>query len=73
MAAMSSLIRRAFTSGEAGIGIGPYHFISYAPGGRITFRSNDACWGERPAWAEVVIRLIPNAAARTALLLGMST
>jgi peptide/nickel transport system substrate-binding protein len=59
-----------FNSGKAAIGTGPYRFISYAPGDRIVFQRNDAYWGERPAWAEVVIRLIPNAAARTAALLS---
>ncbi|MFH5926394.1 ABC transporter substrate-binding protein [Roseomonas xinghualingensis] len=59
-----------FNSGKAAIGTGPYRFVSYSPGDRIVFRRNDEYWGGRPAWAEVTIRLIPNAAARTAALLS---
>ncbi len=59
-----------FNSGKAAIGTGPYRFVSYRPGDRIVFRRNEEYWGGRPAWAEVTIRLIPNAAARTAALLS---
>ncbi|WP_426955578.1 ABC transporter substrate-binding protein [Muricoccus radiodurans] len=59
-----------FNAGRAAIGTGPYRFVSYVPGDRITFRRNDVYWGGRPDWDEVVIRLVPNAAARTAALLA---
>lgn len=59
-----------FNSGRAAVGTGPYRFVSYTPGDRITFRRNDAYWGGRPEWEDVVIRLVPNAAARTAALLA---
>ncbi|WP_084698098.1 ABC transporter substrate-binding protein [Muricoccus aerilatus] len=59
-----------FNSGKAAVGTGPYRFVSYTPGDRIVFRRNEEYWGGRPDWAEVTIRLIPNAAARTAALLS---
>lgn len=59
-----------YNSGKAAIGTGPFKLVTYAPGERIEFARNDAWWGQKPAWTTLMIRLIPNVAARTAALLS---
>ncbi len=59
-----------FNNGRAAIGTGPFRFVEFVPGDRIVLQRNDAYWGEKPNWARVTIRIITNAAARTAALLA---
>ena len=59
-----------YNSGKAAIGTGPFKLVSYVPGERIEFARNDAWWGQKPNWTTLSIRLLPNAAARTAALLS---
>lgn len=59
-----------YNSGKAAIGTGPFKLVNYVPGERIEFARNDNWWGEKPAWTTLAIRLLPNAAARTAALLS---
>lgn len=59
-----------YNSGKAMIGTGPYRFESYAAGNLLTYRRNDAYWGEREPWAQLRMRIITNPAARVATLLA---
>jgi len=59
-----------FNSGKNAIGTGPYRFVSYKPGDRITMERFDEYWGARPHWKQVDYRIISNDAARTAALLA---
>jgi peptide/nickel transport system substrate-binding protein len=59
-----------FNTGKAATGTGPFRLLSYKPGDRVTLARNDTYWGTRPAWQDVIWRMIPNDAARTAALLA---
>ena len=59
-----------YNSGKAAIGTGPFKLGSYVPGERVEFVRNDAWWGKKPEWTNVLVRLIPNVAVRTAALLA---
>lgn len=57
-----------FNSGAAAIGTGPFKFVSWEPKGDLVVERFDGYWGQRPAWAKVVRKEIPNDAARIAAL-----
>ena len=59
-----------YNSGRALVGTGPYRFVAFAPGDRLVLTRNDDWWGPKQPWDGVVIRMIPNIAARTAALLA---
>ena len=59
-----------FDSGKATIGTGPYRFVSWIPNESLILAGNTAYWGGAPAYSDVTIRYIPNAAARVATLLA---
>jgi ABC-type transport system substrate-binding protein len=59
-----------FNAGAAAIGTGPYKFVRWVPGDRLELARNDDYWGGRQPWEKVVVRFIPNAAARVAALLA---
>jgi peptide/nickel transport system substrate-binding protein len=59
-----------FNDGSAAIGTGPYRLRSYSRGGVIALERNDAWWGERPHWAEVLLRPVTAAGPRLAGLLA---
>ena len=59
-----------FNTGKAAVGTGPFRFLSFKPGDRVTLARNDSYWGPRPPWQDVNWRMIPNDAARTAALLA---
>jgi peptide/nickel transport system substrate-binding protein len=59
-----------FNSGQAAIGTGPYRFVAYLPGDRITLQRNDAYWGTKPQWQNVTLRIITNQPSRVAALLA---
>ncbi|MFX8825013.1 ABC transporter substrate-binding protein, partial [Acinetobacter baumannii] len=46
-----------FNSGPAAIGTGPYKFVSFQAGDRVVLVRNDAYWGAKPHWANVVVRV----------------
>jgi ABC-type transport system substrate-binding protein len=45
---------------QRGIGTGPYRFVSWEPGVRITMVRNDAYFGERPAFQELQYTIIKD-------------
>eukprot|EP01037_Dinobryon_pediforme_P001342 gene1342-1359_t len=59
-----------FNSGKFVNGTGPYRLISYKPGDRLLMERNDAYWGPKPAFSQVVLRIIGNGATRVAALLS---
>jgi peptide/nickel transport system substrate-binding protein len=60
----------AFNSGQAAIGTGPYRLVRFTKGDRTILERNDAYWGEKPAWARLVLRPITSAGPRVAALLS---
>lgn len=59
-----------FNSGAATIGTGPYRFVEWIPGNRITLARNPAYWGGAEPWERVIIRPIANDGARVAAILS---
>ncbi len=59
-----------FNSGKAAIGTGPFKFKSFTKGDRIEFVRNDAYWGKKPAWDQVIMRPIAAPGSRVAALLS---
>ncbi len=57
-----------YNSGRAAIGTGPYRLVSAALGDRVVFKRNDGWWGGKAAYENVVYRMIPNDASRSAAL-----
>jgi len=59
-----------FDSGKAMLGTGPFSLVEWRKGERIAMTRNDHYWGRKPAWKEVVLKVIPNDSARVAALLA---
>ncbi|MEZ5752152.1 MAG: ABC transporter substrate-binding protein [Paracoccaceae bacterium] len=59
-----------FNSGALAIGTGPFRLVSWAPGDPMVLSANSDYWGGAPAFADAVVRPIPNDAARLAALLS---
>jgi peptide/nickel transport system substrate-binding protein len=59
-----------FNNGNAAIGTGPLVLQEYVPGSHLRFSRNDAWWGGKLPWSEVVLRLITDDGARLAALLS---
>jgi peptide/nickel transport system substrate-binding protein len=60
----------AFASGAAMVGTGPFRFVEWRPGDRLSLRRNDTYWDSRPEWDGAVIKPIENDSARVAALLS---
>ncbi len=53
------------------LGSGPYEFVSWKSNEKVTFKRNDAYWGEKPYWDEIqFIPIKDDAAAEIALEAG---
>jgi peptide/nickel transport system substrate-binding protein len=50
------------------VGTGPFKFVSWTQGDRLTFAANKSYWGEKPIVDQVVFRVIPDDASRLAAL-----
>jgi peptide/nickel transport system substrate-binding protein len=59
-----------FNNGQAAVGTGPFRFVAYLPGDRVTLQRNDAYWGVQPHWQNVTLRVITNQPSRVAALLA---
>ena len=59
-----------YNTGKAAIGTGPFRFISWARGSKVTLARNDSWWGGHPAWDNVTVRYIKNPPSRLAALLA---
>jgi ABC-type transport system substrate-binding protein len=58
----------AYAQQERPVGTGPYVLQERVKGDHLTLRRNDHYWGPRPAYAEQVIKIVPDAATREALV-----
>ena len=52
------------------VGTGPYRLTSFRYGEGMTLRRNETYWGDKPAYADVTVRVISNDASREAALLA---
>jgi len=59
-----------YNSGKAAIGTGALVLKEYVPGSHLRLTRNDAWWGGKLPWQEVVLRLITDDGARLAALLS---
>ncbi len=59
-----------FNTLEAAVGTGPYKFAEWRRGDLIEYVRNPHFRGEPPLWENVVLKFIPNHAARVAALLA---
>ena len=59
-----------FNAGKLAVGTGPFRYSNFRSGDRLELERNDAYWGEKPHWARVNYRILPNDASRTAALLA---
>ena len=59
-----------FNNGTATIGTGPYRFVSFIPGDRMTMTANPDYWGGKPTFNNVEFRFIKAGASRVAALLS---
>ncbi|HXM57181.1 MAG TPA: ABC transporter substrate-binding protein [Candidatus Dormibacteraeota bacterium] len=53
---------------EQPVGTGPYIFKERVPGDHVTLRRNENYWGQRPAYAQQVFKIVPDNATREALV-----
>lgn len=66
----TSIDSAAFNDGTATIGTGPYKFLSWTPNESLELAGFADHWAGAPAYSDVSIRYIPNAASRVATLLA---
>ena len=59
-----------YNAGPATIGTGPFKFVDYIQGDKITLEANPDYWGGKPEWDQVVVKALPNGPARLAALLS---
>lgn len=52
------------------VGTGPYKLVEWVPDSHISFTVNEHYWGDKPAYENLVIRFLPDNAARVAALLA---
>jgi peptide/nickel transport system substrate-binding protein len=58
----------AYKDDEHPVGTGPYILQEYVSGDHVTMVRNPNYWGKKPAYKEQVIKIVPTAATREALL-----
>ena len=59
-----------FETGRGMVGTGPYKFVKFLRGDRLELARNELYWGSKPHFDKAVLRVMPNAPARTAALLS---
>jgi peptide/nickel transport system substrate-binding protein len=59
-----------FNAGKAAIGTGPFRVTSGVGPSGMKLARNDGYYGDKPAWQEVDLKVVPNDAARMAGLLA---
>jgi peptide/nickel transport system substrate-binding protein len=60
----------AFSGGKAAMGTGPYRLAGFTPGSKAELVRNPAYWGGPQHWQQVELRIMSNAAARSAAILS---
>ncbi len=60
-----------FNAGKcAAGGTGPFKYVEFKPGDRVTMARNDGYWGQKPAWEKVTFRFMSSSPTRVAALLA---
>ena len=59
-----------FNAGRAAIGTGPYRFVAWAPGDRLSLERNPGWWGGQTPWATTELRILSADPTRVAALLA---
>ena len=59
-----------FNLGKVEAGTGPFKLVKYIKGQSIELARNGNYWGEKPAWAKVTLKMLPNDPARMSALLS---
>jgi peptide/nickel transport system substrate-binding protein len=59
-----------FNSGKAAVGTGPFRLAEFVLKDKIVLTRNDAYWGPRSEWKQVLFKLITNDSSRVAALLA---
>ena len=59
-----------FNTGVASFGTGPFKLSKWLPGDLIKIERNDAYWGDKVKWANIIIRPIKDGTTRTAALIS---
>jgi peptide/nickel transport system substrate-binding protein len=59
-----------FNLGKVEAGTGPFKLVKYSKGQSIELARNDNYWGDKPAWAKVTLKMLPNDPARMSALLS---
>lgn len=59
-----------FNLGKVEAGSGPFKLTRYTKGDSIQLQRNDAYWGDKPAWTQVTLKMLPNDSARMSALLS---
>lgn len=62
----------SFESGKTAIGTGPYRYVEWLRGQRVTLAAYDKYWGQKEPWTKVSFQFIPKEAARASALLAGS-
>lgn len=62
----------SFESGKSAIGTGPYRYVDWLRGQRVTLAAYDKYWGAKEPWSKVTFQFIPKEAARASALLAGS-
>jgi len=65
-----SASRADFNNAESNVGIGPFSFVEYVPGNVLRLKRNESYYGPKPEWENLTFRILPDASARVAALLG---
>ena len=59
-----------FNTGVASFGTGPFKFSKWLPGDLIEIKRNNAYWGDKVKWDNIIIRPIKDGTTRTAALIS---
>jgi len=59
-----------FSNPAVAVGTGPYRFVAWVPGDRVSLAANPTYWGGREPWDTVILRPIGNDTARAAALIS---
>jgi peptide/nickel transport system substrate-binding protein len=68
----NNVSEESFADGKSAIGTGPYKFVSWSHGQKLTLARNPDYWGAKEPWDTVQIIFIPREPARAAALLSGS-
>lgn len=64
IASPTAMVADIRNASQRPVGTGPFRFVSWTPGDRVELERNPAYWGERARVERVVVRTIPDNAAR---------